>query len=455
MRRVAVEQGERFSRHREFAFAVRLLVVMIAAVALIINFIEVSNASAAFAASMAVIVSLYLVVVARRNWLLVIVFSFIFLCCYSFCAVNYFGIEIISPYVQLRGTPVSVLGINVMLLFLMCIAVLAPLKVGVFPQRFAFINPLRENTIIAVVCGVCVLATGLLGLGEAYGVGSRVRITSVYEYAVILFMLGLFFSGGNKKTMVFLASVLMFRVVLDFSIGGRITSIELASVWFLMVVSDRVDIGKAAPFAVLFLVIMLTVGELRGDSFSLNAVFQGIKDFGEAGFSWDGAYSAYFTSLTFLSYEDMVSVAERLHSFALFLMSIVFGGSVEGSNLALVARESIWNMGGGYYPYFFHYYLGWGGVAVFSLLIGLVLRFVANMGEGHPLSGFQMICGVWVSAMAFRWFQYNPMILLRGLFFLSCLYAVFYSFGKFKGEQFHRLTLAVCETMPNSERKKS
>lgn len=415
-------------------FAMRVLVLMGAAVALVVNYFEPSDSSAAFAASMTILLSFYLVIVARKNWLLVVVFSFIALCCYSFCVVNYFNVQIISPYVQLRGMSESFVGVNVMLVFLACVTALMPLRVSAFPRRFDFVDPARKNTIIAVACGVCVVAAGLLGLGEAYGIGSRIRITSVYEYVVILFIFGLFFSGGNRKTIAFLTGVLAFRIVLDFSIGGRITAIELASVWFLMVVSDRVDIRKVAPFAVFAFGAMLTVGELRGDSFSLDAVLQGIRDFSQAGFAWDGAYSAYFTSLTFLSYESMVSVAERLHSFFLFLASIVLGGSVEGSNLALVARESIWNMGGGYYPYFFHYYLGWGGAVASSLLLGAVLRFVANMGDGRSLSGFRLVCSVWVSAMAFRWFQYNPMILLRGLFFLACLYAVFHAFSTYRND---------------------
>ncbi|MBX9034606.1 hypothetical protein [Gordonibacter massiliensis (ex Traore et al. 2017)] len=410
-------------------FVVRALILMGAMMALIVNCCEPGNLSSAFAAVMTILLSFYLVIIARKNWLLVVVFFFVALCCYSFCIVNYFDIQIISPYVQLRGTLDAFTGINVMLVFLTCITVLMPLRINVFPRKFVFIDPKRESATVAIACGACVIATGLLGLGEAYGIGSRIRITSIYEYAVILFMLGLFFSGGNRKTLVFLTCALVFRVFLDFSIGGRITSIELVSVWFLMVVSDRVNIRKVAPFAVLAFVIMLTVGELRGDSFSLDATLQGVRDFSQAGFAWDGAYSAYYTSLTFLSYENMVSVAERLHSFFLFLASIVLGGSVEGSNLALVTREGIWNMGGGYYPFFFHYYLGWGGVVVFSLLLGAILRFMANMGDGRPLSGFQLICSVWVSAMAFRWFQYNPMLLPRGLFFLACLYAVLYIFS--------------------------
>lgn len=408
----------------------RFLLTSISFISLLINIMLANELSAALCATASIALSLYLIVLTRHNWPLVIIFMFIGLCCYSFCIVNYFNVNISSPYLQLKNSEISIYGISITLLFLLILTLCLPGNIGRFPKGGFHLEHSQRNTAISIICGILVIAFGILGIGEAYESGSRIRITSIYEYTIILYMLGLFFSGGEKKTLWFLTIVLAFRIVIDFSLGGRVTSMELTTAWFLVLFSHRIPYEKAIPVIVLAFIVMLSVGELRGDAFTLDAVRQGIADFVEAGFSWDGAYSAYYTSLTFLPLEEISSFQERFEYFGSFLLSILLGNDVSGSNLTLVAREYMWNMGGGYFPYFFHYYLGWFGVILFSLLLGLWLRQIATMGNKKNNSNFSLLCAIWVSSMVYRWFQYNPMVLIRGLFFLSCLYLIFYIYNK-------------------------
>ena len=73
----------------------------------------------------------------------------------------------------------------------------------------------------------------------------------------------------------------------------------------------------------------------------------------------------------------------------------------------------------------FHYYLGMWGVVPFSVLVGCALRALALIPEREgALLAVGCIAAVWISATCFRWFQYEPTSLLRGVAIVFILSAI-------------------------------
>lgn len=408
---------------------IKVAVLMVSAAALVMHVCDPSDSTALFAAVSSVTLSLYLLFHCRKNWALSIVFAYVALCVYSSFVVNYFDVSLASPYLQWKHSAVSFESVTVFLVFLFCIVVVMPLDIRRFPLDDVLVAENRKNLTVAVFCGIAALACGIIGIGEATGAGSRVSVSSIYEYSIVFFIVGLFFSGKNKYVLAFLGSVLAFRVVLDVTLGTRVTSVELICIWFLMVYASKARWSRLLPLGVLLFVLMLTVGELRGSTFDVSAIVEGISDFVNAGFAWDGAYAAYHTSQSFVAYSDFMPQDGRFQEFIRFAASMLLGDSVGLSNLAHEVGNVFWNMGGGYYPYFFYYYLGMPGVIVFSLAMGFMLRAIAKLSNSDSLTNVALVCIVWISVTVFRWFSYAPTPLVRGLLVLIIVYAIAASFA--------------------------
>ena len=78
----------------------------------------------------------------------------------------------------------------------------------------------------------------------------------------------------------------------------------------------------AIPLCAAALLVLLGVGALRGGEFSLERIADYLSKTFESGLAWDGAYSAYHTSLAVLATEGLRSSAERLSEFPTYLATV-------------------------------------------------------------------------------------------------------------------------------------
>lgn len=405
---------------------VKVIILAFGLLSLVINLSANNASSAALAAAASILVSLYLLVSARANKGLLIVFGYLFLSVYSSCIVNYFGMEIFSPYQQWVGTPISFISINVLLLFLICIAVVFPLKTPGYPTRRLVQDDRSSNGVVVAICAVSFLLCGVFGVGSASATSDRYGITPIYEYSMVFLIVGLYFGGNRKDSVVVFTILSIIRIVIDFAIGSRVTSAAILSIWYLMVFAPRVKARHAVPLLAVVFIAMLTVGELRGSGFTISAVIDGIADYFQAGYAWDGAYAAYHTSESMVAYRELAISDPTVFDFGNYLVSLVTG--VSGGHVELQREMSplFWNMGGGYLPFFFYYYSGYTGVAAASLLVGVLLRSFALCSENERDSDIGRFVFVWVCATSFRWLSYSVSPLVRGLLLVA---VVFFALG--------------------------
>lgn len=397
------------------AYAQLIVVILGVAVALW-TALAPTNQSATVAIIAAFVVSAYLLVVSRKNWLLAIVFVFLTYCIYSILCAQYLDLVGDSPYNAFSGTPIAWRGALVMLVFMLCLAIVIPPDMPRFPT-VPLCSP-SPNWFVVAVCAAVVIFAGLTGLDEVEGV-ERLKISSsLYEYSIILLIIGIYYTAFRKSGVVLMAAVLLFRTYLDFTSGNRVTSLEMVVAFFLMCVAWKARWRVLVPLGVTLFVILMGVGSLRGESFSLDLVLDRLgRVFEKRGLAWDGAFSAYHTSLSILATEAHYSLAERISALPSYLLSIsVIPFDLGGlSNPTSVALTHYWHLGGTYLPFAFHFYLGLPGVIAGSLLLGLLLRRIAVAGGYfNSLSDVKKLTIVWIGAAMFRWTQYEATSLVRG-----------------------------------------
>lgn len=398
-----------------FAFLFRLLMLAGGMTCLSLNLIFQESWSSTIAAVAAIVLSGYLLFLSNHNRGLLIVFGYLFLSVYSSCVVNYFGLNLSSRYQQWIGTEVSSVSINVLLIFLLCITNILPIKIGPFPDKKLIQAEFQNNDLIVIACAIGFLLSGLFGVGTQYAASDRMSISSIYEYSIAFLIIGLYFSGGTKSCLSLLAVVSIIRIGLDFYIGARITSIEIITIWYLMVFAAEIKLRSLIPVTVVAFIVMLTVGELRGSAFDASAITNGITDYMRSGFAWDGAYAAYHTSESMVAYRDLTIEGADLSDFFGYLYSLIGGDSAGYIGLQYEMAPYYWNMGGGYLPFFFYYYLGYPGVIISSIIIGCVLRYFTLLSEDQDATDVARFAYIWICATCYRWLSYSASPLIRGL----------------------------------------
>ena len=326
-----------------------------------------------------------------------------------------------TPYNAFAGTTVAWRGATVMLVFMLGLVSVLPVAIAPFSR--CSIRYKEPNYLLSIACALVVLFVGVFCIEWGEG---RITITNtLYEYSVILLIVGLYYASDDKRLLLMYGAILLFRIYIDFSTGNRVTSLEMMTAVFLMRVSWRVSYRTMVPIALVLFVLLMMVGSLRGDSFSFKTVLAYFESLiCDKKLAWDGAYSAYHSSLAMLASEMAFPYLERILAFPAYLLSLtVVPANMSGlANPTAIMQSMHWNMGGTYFPFYFHFYLGLAGVLITAVLLGMLLRFVAFPESSKRLStSVGTLTIVWIAAAQFRWIQYEPTSLLRGAFLMSIL----------------------------------
>jgi len=395
------------------------------------------------AAAYVILFPLYMALLARNNWLLFMLSIFVAYFNFSICAANYLNFGITSYFAEFKDDAVSSIGLNILLLFLIVMSLFFPAQ----PENTksdANFYVIGENENAPVIIGIVavLLIFFFLGYKSAATEGARGTPSTFFEYSVILFIIGYYYCGRNKYLSLFMTLLLFLFVYRNISGGGRVTAVQLLLVFFIMNFSYRAKIVKVLPFAVLIWLIAQTVGQERGNfTFSLQ-IFDGVGSLLSGHVALDTAYSAYFTSLTFVIVGAITSLAVRLNMFLEFFVSIFLGGSLTpGASVSVYTNQYITNYYGGLLPFYFYFYFGWVGVVITGVIAGLYTKMVSRTNSSS--TGFVKCMSVYVVATIFRWYLYSPSNLFRGVLLMALVYWLAELFSK----QICKLTCPVSRTL--------
>lgn len=394
-------------------------------ITLIIFNIAFENYSQQFNIIMAIyvfVLSAHITYKTRQNIGIFITMLFITYCNYSILYGRYINPSVAGINEVIKSTFFDSLAINVMLFFMTIIYFfLKPIIKVDFSSGF-LMSEKRTNKIITWGAIVIIILISILFYTPAIG-DSRAGYSPIYEYSIVFFILGFYYSGGrNSFTAKVLTIVLFLFAARDFMGGNRVPGLQVLIVYFLFSNSHKTTYKQVTIYSIIVIILMNTLAIYRS-SFVLGnfSVIAGINNISNKMFAFDTAYYAYLASLTFIATKDIYSFTIRLGQFVDFLASQVVVGTV-GESLYKISRKHFFHANGGVLPIYLFYYIGWIGTLLSGILVSFYLNLIKSVNE-HS-TGLKKVLMVYIIATVPRWFLYSPNQLLRGVLLMSLMYWV-------------------------------
>ncbi len=375
--------------------------------------------------------NIFLVVINRRCIYALIVSLFLLWFNYSIYFANYIY-DIDTFFTTWAYSGVAIQGFKIVLVFTTVLSVFVKSDNVIInnennkEKKPQLLNDDRPSYAIFGYCYLFLLLLLLIfGFSRPSELGGRGSASSYYEYSTIVFIVGFYFFKWNKFYKYFSCVILLFFAFQNLLYGGRVTALQLFLLLFIVVYDGKkIPWGKLFPIFILIFAVFAVVGSMRGNvRFTLNNLANSFFESTRYGYTLDTAYSAYYTSLTFVDIQKNVGVWQRLSMFISFLFSMILGGSfVKNSNLSVFTRQYYVHYYGGLLPFFGQFYLGIFGVV---LVGGLVVFYINAMKAANSKSnGITRCVLIYITISTPRWYLYSPSSLIRGVFLLSVVYYI-------------------------------
>lgn len=365
----------------------------------------------------------------RNNWLLIIILGFMFYSNFSIVMADYFHV-VNDFFTSFSNEEVSIIGLNILFLFNSLIFIMLPTKVNsnILELKESIEKTEQGNIVVnAIILALIVIL--FFFFSRPTVPGQRGSSSTIYEYAIILFIIGYLFSNKRQKRI--LNFIIFFYILQDLVFGNRVTALQMIILEFLVVFSDKFSIKQLLPLLVISIVLFTGIGQYRGEfSLSIETFIQIFNSLFSNGFVNDTAYSAFFTSLTFLKLSNILSFGKRITYFVPFFLSIFLGGSVPNSSLPIITREYYLHYYGGIYPYFFYFYFGIFGILISSLMLCIFIKKINQISFTSSI--YCKAIAIYATCTVPRWYLYSPLILFRGSIFILIIIFVLKQFTKYK-----------------------
>lgn len=368
-------------------------------------------------------INVYMVFASRKNMMLFIVMGILLYSNYSFIFANYIHWFDFTLYTQVISPKVTTVSVNITTLFTCLLLFMVPFdKVKPLPATNIFIKEEKFDQRVCLILLFMMVVVFIVGFDAPTIEGRRGRVKPIYEYALSFFIVYFYYCGNAKK---WLYTGVVFAVLYagqNFIFGGRIYGLQFLLCTFVMVFMHKISMKQLMIGMSVLFVLFSVIGVVRGALLSSNVnVGEILNRLANHGFALDTAYSAYYTSETFVYIDDIYSRSEKLDYFKDFIISIFLGNSYNPSAfLANVSKQYLHNSAGGMMPYFFFFYLGHWGIIIPALMLKFYLSKIINLYKKN--TGYIKCISVFVVTHTFRWYLYTPLGLLRGVLFLSIVY---------------------------------
>lgn len=371
------------------------------------------------------IFSVVLLIESRRSILMFVSSLIMVYSNYSFVVQRY-----ISPQLLVINTNLfeyDLISIRIMLFFMFSLLFLVLIKnpsiKSAKDNRVMFENSFNggNNFIIVAICFVVLIFIWMLFYN--YSPGEKSGYSPMYEYSLIFFIIGFYYSGTSKFSNTLLVMLALFFVLFDFLGGQRSTGVQVLIVVALMAFTKYLKIRRIILGAFLLLFIITFVALYRGTysitSISFNSLIEYLKN-GGGGYTTAGF--AYYTSLTFLGTMQYYSFAERLVQFLHFIASQLVVGTV-GLSLVELANQHYVHYFGGVLPIYLFYYLGYLGVFFIAWLVAFYYKKMLDLNFNR--TGYKTVISVYIASTTHRWYLYSPNQLIRGVLLLILVFFIF------------------------------
>lgn len=370
-------------------------------------------------AILVLILSINLLLKVRKNAQLVILVSFILYSNYSIVISRYLFAFKSNLYTQINDYQIYSTGVNILFLFMILINFFL-LNKKINSTR-EFVSYCNQNGYIVLLIEIILIFILIFAFGRPDSIGDRGEPSALYEYSIIFFIIGFCYCGKNKKMKFSLLFIMILFIGQNMIYGGRITALQLLMVMYFFLIYKKIPNKIIIPIVFIIFIIMMAIGNFRGEIlYSSNIIMETINSIKENKLTLDTAYSAYFTSMTFIYIKPFFDLSNRLILFFRFFLSMILGSGIPGSNLATVSREYVVHYYGGILPYFFYFWFGWIGILIPTFLLNLYFK----MFNKENISKFSKFLSLYIVATVPRWYLYAPTQLIRGVLLFSLVYIV-------------------------------
>lgn len=371
-------------------------------------------------AILVILMSIYCLIRVKKNIFLSVIFIFILVFNYSICSSWYIDILENTMFTGFADESVAKLGINILFVFMGTISIFLPNKIyGTYKSdTLTTIKGINIKTHCVII--IILVAILIFGFGRTEDFTQRGSPSTIYEYSIIIFIIGIYFTNKNKVTYIQITyiSLLILFALQNMIWGGRVTALQLLIALALLYFYNKKIKSLYLYLAFLF-VPMVMIGVVRGldNTYSIDMVSYVTKSLTDKAMAIDTAYSAYFTSMTFLKVADEISSLDRFIMFGKFIASMIAGGTiVDGANLAEFTRSYYFHYYGGVLPYFGWFYFGWMGVLLFAAIVSFYIKMINNVNLYS--SDFYKCAALYICCSIPRWYLYSPSNLIRGVLIL-------------------------------------
>ncbi len=371
-----------------------------------------------YVAIMTIIFNMITVFKVRKNWLLLIIFGFIFYSNISIVLANYFGYAN-NIFTSFSNDMSSVLGINLLFFTSVCLYCVLPNHI-IKNNTLSIYSTSKKSDLIFLLIIIVLIFIFFNGFTKPSIAGGRGATSTLYEYSIVFFIIGYAY-GEEKYKKIIISLILFLYVIQDMIYGGRGSALQLILIFFIVICSNKIDYKKAIPIIFIGMIIFTGIGNYRASfDFSINQICKVFNSLLETGFVNDTSYSAYYTSLTFLKVKEFVGVQTQLYLLFQFILYIFLGSKIVDSNLAVYTRQYYVHYYGGVLPLYMYFYLGILGI----MFIVLYLKFwIKKMNESSKkVSHLQRCLCIYISACVPRWYLYSPSSLFRGVLIFIFVY---------------------------------
>ena len=308
-------------------------------------------------------------------------------------------------------------GINIVLIFF--VTYLCTLKGNAVKEKRVFLIQYATDWLITGAGAAYIaLAPFLFYHTENFGV--RGIASAFYEYALIVLIVALCFSGRDWKALAVLLATSAWMILHGLLHGERVLALQIMIVWGLYLLLHVLSLKLIMPACIVGIFVFTAFGMYRGLSAMEGNVFSSVfQTLLHGGMANDTSYAAFQTSLNVIRYGDLLSILERLWLFIKYLAYIFAGSAVPDVNLALLALEVGWHGGGGWLPVYFYFWLGFPGVIASGALLGWLVNRVSNLNRQR---GYLNYLALYLVATSPRWYLYSPAPLTRGVLMYTLAY---------------------------------
>lgn len=377
-----------------------------------------------------VFLSIIFIIKSYKNIMSFIVALFLFWFNYSIIFANYF-LDMHSFYLRDSYSAVSVIGLRVLLIFNLILCLFTKNSDSKnYEIAWKYNKPVSE----IIAWGYLFLLTFILifGFSRPAKEGGRGSPSTIYEYSIVLFIVGYYFFHSNKYYINLSSFLLILYALQNLYYGGRITALQELTIFFILFVhkKSKTNLKTMIPVVIFSFIIFTGVGLFRANfrlsTSTINDIFESSNN---KALTLDTAYSAYYTSLTFIKTESILSLPERLRIFINWICSQLVGGSlIRESNVAQITRRYYIHYYGGVLPFFGHFFMGYIGTILISLVVA---KYINDLKSFYKKSGLSKCILLYFVVTTPRWFLYSPSPLFRGAFLVFVVYYITEQFNAF------------------------